>query len=116
MGRLFERRGFLFRPLQEPWVAPALGVTPDELRREMKLRRQNGQVVGGMEAWRELGRSVWWLWPFVLMSGWPGFRGLADWGYRWIAENRYCLSGVCPLPPVNPPAPHHGSATVLELP
>lgn len=116
LGGLFERQGFAFVPLQETWVAPALGVSPEELRREMKLRRRDGNVVGGMEAWRELGRSVWWLRPFVVLAGWPGFRQLADAAYRWVAANRYCLSGVCPMRTKSTPTPHHGPANLLELP
>lgn len=116
LGGLFRRRGFEFVPLQEPWVAPALGVTPEELRREMKLCRKDGVLVGGAAAWTELGASVAWLRPLVNIAGWPGFRWLADRAYRWVARNRYCLSGVCPVPPPCVREPHHGAADSLELP
>ncbi|HRI12377.1 MAG TPA: DUF393 domain-containing protein [Verrucomicrobiota bacterium] len=115
MGALFRRRGFEFVPLQESWVAPALAVTPAELRREMKLRRHDGIVVGGAAAWRELGKSVWWLWPLVTAAGWPGFRWLADVTYRWVAEHRYCLGEVCHVPKEPKDRPHHTTG-FLELP
>ncbi len=116
MGGLFRRRGFEFVPLQEPWVAPALGVPPEELRREMKLRQADGKLLGGADAWRELARSVWWLRPLVGVAGWPGFRWLVDATYRWVAANRYCLAGVCPVPVRRPTGRHHGPADLLELP
>lgn len=116
LGGLFRRRGFAFVPLQEPWVAPALGVAPEELRREMKLRRPDGKLLGGMDAWRELGRSVGWLRPLVWLAGWPGLRGLADAAYRWVAANRSCLSGVCPVPVRRPAGGRHGPVDLLELP
>lgn len=116
MGNLFRRRGFEFVPLQEPWVAATLAISPEELRREMKMRRHDGRILGGANAWRELGRSVWWLRPLVMAAGWPGFRWLADAAYRWVAANRYCLAGVCPAPRSPATAHHHGPANVLELP
>ena len=116
LGDAFGRRGFVFVPLQQLWVAPALGLAPSELRREMKLRRGDGRVVGGMEAWRELGASVPWLRPLVFLAGLPGFRSVAAAAYRWVAANRYCLSGVCPAPLTLRGEPHHGPANALELP
>ena len=116
LGGLFRRRGFQFVPLQESWVAPVLGVTPEELRREMKLRRRDGVIIGGAAAWRELGASVIWMRPLVMVAGWPGFRSLADGVYRWVARNRYCLAGVCPAPEQGGRTPHHRSANSLELP
>ena len=116
MGALFRRRGFEFVPLQAPWVSPTLGVSPEELRREMKLRRHDGGVVGGVDAWRELGRAVWWLRPLVTLAGWPGFSWLADRGYRWVAEHRYCLGDVCSVPPKGHAGTHHPATTFLELP
>ncbi|MBN8249200.1 MAG: DUF393 domain-containing protein [Verrucomicrobia bacterium] len=117
IGPLFQRRGFRFVPLQDPWVGPALGVSGDELRREMKLHRREGSTVGGVEAWKELGRAMPWLRPLVVLSGWPGIRRVADAVYRWIAANRYCLAGVCPAPDdVCRRDSHHGAANTLELP
>jgi len=117
IGPRLRRRGFRFVPLQDAWVVPALGVSADELRREMKLHRQDGRTVGGVEAWKELGRAVPWLRPLVVIAGWPGIRRAADAVYRWIAANRYCLAGVCPTPEEGGRfAPHHGAAKTLELP
>ena len=73
-------------------------------------------IVGGAAAWRELGASVIWMRPLVMIAGLPGFRVLADGAYRWVARNRYCLAGVCPAPEQGSRTPHHRAATSLELP
>jgi len=117
IGPQFRRRGFRFVPLQDGWVGSALGVSTHELRREMKLHRRDGRTVGGVEAWKELGSAVPWLRPLVAMSGWPGIRRIADAVYRWVAANRYCLSGVCPAPEEGGcRIAHHRAANTLELP
>ena len=117
IGPHFNRRGFRFVPLQDPWVGSALGVSADELRREMKLHRREGGTVGGVEAWKELGRALPWLRPVVAVAGWPGIRRVAEAAYRWIAANRYCLAGICPSPEdAGRHRAHHGPSNTLELP
>lgn len=97
-GPTFARRGFVWLPLQTPGTANRLGVTESELRREMKLLRTDGRVLGGVEAWAVLLRSVGWLRPVGWLLACPGLRDLAGLGYRWVARHRYCLGGTCPLP------------------
>ncbi|MBT6451212.1 MAG: hypothetical protein HOK62_10920, partial [Verrucomicrobiales bacterium] len=36
-------------------------------------------------------------WPLWLMALVPGVKWLLDRAYRWVAERRMCLSGVCSL-------------------
>ncbi len=116
VGAIFRRRGFEFVPLQEPWVADALAMTEAEIRREMKLRLADGLIVGGIDAWRELARAVWWLWPVGVLLGVPGVGRLARAAYRWLAGNRHCLSGICGLPARHELRKHHAATTFLELP
>lgn len=116
LGPIFRRRGFEFVPLQEPWVAEALAMTEAEIRREMKLQLADGRIVGGIDAWRELARVVWWLWPVGVLLGVPGVGRLARAGYLWLAGNRYCLSGICGLPARHELRKHHAATTFLELP
>lgn len=113
---MLTRRGFGFAPLQTDWVRARLGLLPGELPPEIKLLRPNGSMLGGIDACAEIGRTVWWLWPFAVLAGWPGFHALAGSVYRWIATNRYCLGDVCPLPHHAPPRRHHAVTTFLELP
>lgn len=115
-GPIFLRRGFAFVPLQSTWVTADLGITAGELRREMKLQLADGRVVGGVDAWIELGRTVWWLVPGAALLKLPGLGTLARAGYRWLARNRHCLSGVCGLEVPAGHRPHHAATTFLELP
>ncbi len=96
--RVFRRRGFVWLPLQTPGTAELLGVSEEELRREIKLRLPDGRVLGGMDAVRFLMRSLWWLWLPGVLAGAPGIRCLAAAVYRQVARNRQRLSAVCRLP------------------
>ena len=80
--------------MQTPGTAARTGASDAELRAEMKLLLADGRVVGGAHAWAVLFRSVWWLWPLGVLIGLPGLRVLSAAAYRWIARNRYCISGT----------------------
>ena len=111
---LFERRGFRWLPLQTPGAPARVGASEAELRAEMKLRLAGGRVLGGVDAWAGLFRSVWWLWPVGILIGLPGIRPSGAAAYRWLARNRYCLSGACELH--RSPSIHHRHAAFFELP
>lgn len=95
LGRIFERRGFRWLPLQTPGTAARLGVSEAELRSEMRLQLADGRVLAGIDAWIHLWRSVWWLWPLALLASVPGLHGAGDTLYRWVARHRYCFAGRC---------------------
>jgi predicted DCC family thiol-disulfide oxidoreductase YuxK len=113
-GGLFERRGFVWLPLQTPGTAARLGITEAQLRAEMWLLRADGRAFSGVGAWRELLRSVWWLWPLGMLLALPGINALARVLYRWIARNRHCLGGRCRIH-AHDSATHRHRA-FLELP
>lgn len=96
-GRTFERRGFVWLPLQTPGTADRLGITEAQLRAEMWLQLADGQTFSGVDAWSVQMRRVWWLWPLALVLVLPGFKATARALYRWIAKNRHCLSGTCSI-------------------
>jgi predicted DCC family thiol-disulfide oxidoreductase YuxK len=98
-GRIFERRGFVWLPLQTPGAAQRLGVTEAQLRAEMWLQFADGRKFSGVNAWSAQMRRVWWLWPLGVMLALPGFNAGARWIYRWIAQNRHCLGGTCTIHP-----------------
>jgi predicted DCC family thiol-disulfide oxidoreductase YuxK len=111
---VFERRGFVFVPLRNPWLRGRLGLREGELPNEMKLLLADGRVAGGVEAIAVMMRAVWWL----AASGWlislPGARELARAVYRWSAQRRYRF-GACPIQkPAE--APRRAHTVFLEMP
>ena len=94
-GRVFERRGFVWLPLQTPGAAERLGVTDAQLRAEMWLQFADGRTFSGVNAWSAQMRRVWWLWPLGVVLALPGFNAAARALYRWVAKNRHCLGGAC---------------------
>ena len=94
-GGLFERRGFVWLPLQTPGTAARLGVTEEQLLAEMWLQLADGGVASGVDAWSAMMRRVWWLWPLGVLIGVPGLHAMAQVVYRWVARNRRCFGGNC---------------------
>ena len=92
--RLFEKRGFGFAALQDPRVASLLGLTPEQLLREMRVVTAGG-VYGGADAVAYLAKQVWWAWPVYLAAKLPPLRSVLRWGYRWFADHRSCTSDAC---------------------
>jgi predicted DCC family thiol-disulfide oxidoreductase YuxK len=95
MERVLSGRGFLFIPLQTPWVRAFFHLREDVLLGEMRVLLRNGTAFGGADAIVELGRYVWWGWPLFALAQIPGVRHLLRAAYRWIAARRQCLSGAC---------------------
>lgn len=110
----FERRGFVFLPLQNPWLAGRLGLKTGELPEEMKLLWPDGGIVGGAEAIMALLRAVGWLAPLAWLAWFPGVRLLTVAAYRWVARNRHTL-GICHVPG-RTGRPHHGHTAFFEAP
>ena len=113
-GGLFERRSFRWLPLQTPHATAHLGASEAELRKEMKLRFPDGRVVGGVDAWAVLFRSVWWLWPAGILIGLPGIKALSAAAYRWFARHRYRINSACGLRNHSPT--HHRHSAFFEMP
>ncbi len=96
-GKVFERRGFVWLPLQTPGAAARLRTTEAELYAGMWVLRGDGRPVNGLHAWIELLRRVWWLWPLAGLLSLPGIRRAGQVVYRWVARNRYGFAGRCPV-------------------
>jgi len=105
-GRIFERRGFVWLPLQTPGAAKRLGITDAQLQEEMWLQLADGRNCSGVNAWSMLMFRVWWLLPLGLVIALPGFNAAARAIYRRIAKNRHCLGGACRIPSHHKTMPH----------
>jgi len=97
-GSVFERRGFVWRPLQTPGTAERLGITEAQLQAEMWLQLADGRRFSGINAWSAVMRRVWWLWPFGVVLALPGFNAMGRALYRLIAKHRQCIGGACTTP------------------
>jgi len=102
LARRFRRplvaRGFGLAALQDPRAQALLDLPPQELLREMRVVTSDGQVYGGAQAIIYLARQIWWAYPLFLAAKLPNFPRVLDAGYRWFADHRACVSGVCSLP------------------
>jgi predicted DCC family thiol-disulfide oxidoreductase YuxK len=114
-GRIFERRGFVWLPLQTPGTAERLGVTPERLMAEMWFLPADAPPLKGVDAWIGLMRHVWWLRPFAVVLEMPGLKRLAQTAYRGIARHRHCIAGQCRIPSPQP-ARSRRHAAFCELP
>jgi predicted DCC family thiol-disulfide oxidoreductase YuxK len=97
MERVLAGRGFLFIPLQTPWVRAFFHLPEDVLLGEMRVLLTNGKAFGGADAIVELGKHVGWGWPLVALAQVPGVRHSLRAAYRLIAARRQCLSGACAI-------------------
>jgi predicted DCC family thiol-disulfide oxidoreductase YuxK len=94
-GRVLERRGFAWLPLQSPGAAARLGVPEARLLDELRVLTADGRPLGGLDAVLALMRRVWWLLPLAWLFGHPALRPLAAAAYRRLARHRHCLGGHC---------------------
>ena len=102
-------RGFVFLPLQTPWVRAFFHFPENQLLGEMRVLLRNGEIHGGADAVIALARYVWWGWPLVAFAQVPGVRRALRAAYRRVAARRHCLSDACsvgrdtnlPVPPTS---------------
>ena len=62
-------------PLQDPRVGALLGMSREELLREIRLLLSDGRQFGGADAAVALAREIWWARPLVWFSKIPGGMG-----------------------------------------
>jgi len=103
--RVLTRRHVRLLPLQAPGTGALLGVSDDSLLDEMRLRREDGAVLGGADAVAELASRIWWAWPLWAVSRLPGAMPIMRAAYRWVARRRGCAGERCVRPPARPSWP-----------
>lgn len=68
------------------------GKTLDELMGQIHGVTQGGDVITGMEVFRQAYDAVRWGW-LLAPTRWPLLRQMSDWAYQWFARNRLRLTG-----------------------
>jgi predicted DCC family thiol-disulfide oxidoreductase YuxK len=89
---ILARRGFAAAPLQDPRVGALLGMTRQELLRELRFLHSDGRHYGGVNAVIAVAREIWWGRPLVWLAAIPGVMPLLHVGYRWAASQRSCAA------------------------
>ncbi len=92
---ILARRGMAVAPLQDPRVGSLLGLSPEELLRELRFLLLDGRQFGGAAAALAVAKEIWWAQPLVWLSKFPGAMQLLDVGYRWMAARRSCSAMQC---------------------
>jgi hypothetical protein len=84
-------------PLQDARVGTLLGLSSEELMREMRVLLADGTRCGGADAGVALAREIWWARPVAWLARIPGVMEWLRLGYRGIAARRSCAAerGQC---------------------
>jgi predicted DCC family thiol-disulfide oxidoreductase YuxK len=96
-SRSLRSRGFAIAPLQAAWVRQHLGLSENELLRDIRLLLVDGRRVDGASAYRYVMRRIGWALPLYLASNLPLLRQAFDWAYRTFARSRFRFSRACGL-------------------
>ena len=97
LRRMDRKRGrILFTDIAAPGFDAMghAGVSQDDLMAEIYGRTESGELVSGMEVFRQLYSAVGLGFLFA-PTGWPGLRIFFDAAYRLFAKNRLRLTGRC---------------------
>jgi len=98
---VLKRRGLAVAPLQDPRVGALLGMSREELLRELRFLLSDGTQYGGADAVLAVAREISWGQPLVWFSKVPGMKEVMRAGYRWIAGQRSCAATNCVAPQVS---------------
>jgi predicted DCC family thiol-disulfide oxidoreductase YuxK len=92
---ILAKRDFGVAPLQDPRVSELLGMTSQELLREIRFLHCDGRQYGGADAVLEVAKQIWWWRPLVWLSRFPGMMRTLRVGYHWVAAQRSCAAERC---------------------
>ncbi len=92
LAPILARRRFAVAPLQDSRVGALLGMSLQELLRELRFLLSDGTQYGGADAILAVAREIWWARPLFWLSKIPGATALGHAGYRWIAAQRHCAA------------------------
>ncbi|HKN23346.1 MAG TPA: DCC1-like thiol-disulfide oxidoreductase family protein [Candidatus Acidoferrum sp.] len=92
LAPILYRRDMAVAPLQDPRVGSLLGLSRQELLRELRFLLSDGTQYGGADAVLAVAREIWWARPLVWASRLPGVMNLCHSAYRWVAARRSCAA------------------------
>jgi predicted DCC family thiol-disulfide oxidoreductase YuxK len=92
---ILSPRGLGVAPLQDPRVGALLGMRREELLTELRFLLSDGTNFGGAAAVVAVAREIRWARPFAWFAALPGMMRVLDAAYKWIAEQRGCVSQTC---------------------
>jgi predicted DCC family thiol-disulfide oxidoreductase YuxK len=98
VGPILERRGLALAPLQDPRVGALLGLSGDELLREIRVLLSDGRQFGGADAVIAVAHQIWWARPLVWFSRFPRGLQLLHRLYQAAALRRNCNAAHCAVP------------------
>ena len=98
LAPILTRRGMAVAPLQDPRVGALLGMSREQLMREIQFLLSDGRTFGGADAAIELAREIWWARPVVWLTKIPGMMDVLRSGYKKVALRRSCAAHACPAP------------------
>jgi predicted DCC family thiol-disulfide oxidoreductase YuxK len=88
-------RGMAVAPLQDSRVAALLGLSHEDLLREMRVLFADGRQYGGADACLALAQEIWWARPLVWLARIPGVLDAMRRGYHSFAARRSCAAEAC---------------------
>ncbi len=91
-----KNKPFRFVPYETEWVKARLKL-PDDQFNEMIVLTQDDQTIGAGAAVVFIAKHIWWVRPLYWIAKLPGMMNAIEKIYRWIARNRYCISGQCQI-------------------
>lgn len=95
LRRLDRKHAIRFTDIAAPGFDPeTVGVDYPTLMARIHGRRANGDLIEGVEVFRELYAAVGFR-RLVALTRLPGIAQLLDLGYRLFAKNRFRLTGRC---------------------
>jgi DCC1-like thiol-disulfide oxidoreductase len=92
---MLARRGFAVAPLQDPRVSALLGMSREDLLRELRFLLSDGTQYGGADAVLAVAGQIWWAQPLVWLCRIPAFLEILRAGYNWVASQRKCARKNC---------------------
>ena len=93
-----RKRGLELAPLQDQRVGALLGMSGEELLREIQFLPSGSGRSGGADAVVAVARQIWWARPVVWLARIPGGMEMLRAGYRWVAAQRSCAGVACAAP------------------